>query len=145
MRVLGLDIGARRIGVSVSDPDGRVATPLKVLDARALAGDMRPLQRIVEDYEVDLLVAGLPLTLAGEEGPQAAGVRERAEELAHALRLPLELWDERLSTAEATRSMSASGVSAKDSKAAVDMVAAALILQGFLDSRRPVGSDGDAG
>ena len=145
MRVLGLDIGARRIGVSVSDPDGRVATPLKVLDARALASDMRPLQRIVEDYEVDLLVAGLPLTLAGEEGPQAADVRERAEELARALRLPLELWDERLSTAEATRSMSASGVSAKDSKAAVDMVAAALILQGFLDSRRSLGSDGDAG
>ncbi len=145
MRVLGLDIGSRRIGVAVSDPDGRVATPLKVLDARALAGDMRPLQRIVDDYEVDLLVAGLPLTLAGEEGPQATDVRERAEELARALRLPLELWDERLSTAEAMRSMSASGVSAKDSKTAVDMVAAALILQGFLDSRRSVGSDGDAG
>jgi putative Holliday junction resolvase len=145
MRVLGLDIGARRIGVAISDPDGCVATPLKVLDARVLARDITPLRRLVEDYDVDLIVAGLPLTLAGDEGPQAAEVRKRAEELACLLRLPLELWDERLSTAEATRSMSASGVSAKDSKAAVDMVAAALILQGFLDSRRSIGSDGDAG
>ena len=145
MRVLGLDIGARRIGVAVSDPGGRVATPLKVLDARVLARDITPLRRVVEDYEVDLIVAGLPLTLAGEEGPQATEVRRRAEELACLLRLPLELWDERLSTSEAARTMSASGVSARDSKAAVDTVAAALILQGFLDSRRGSGSDGDAG
>jgi putative holliday junction resolvase len=145
VRVLGLDIGARRIGVAVSDPDGRVATPLKVLDARTLPGDMTPLRRIVEDYEVGLLVAGLPLTLAGEEGPQASEVRDRAEELARALRLPLELWDERLTTTEAARTMAASGVSARESKAAVDMVAAALILQGFLDSRRTIGSMGDAG
>ncbi len=145
MRVLGLDIGARRIGVAISDPLGRVATPLKVLDARSLASDLTPLRRLAVDYEVELLVAGLPLTLAGEEGPQAADVRAKADELACALRLPLELWDERLSTAEAMRSMSASGVSARDSKAAVDMVAAALILQGYLDSRRVRGSDGDAG
>jgi putative holliday junction resolvase len=145
MRVLGLDIGARRIGVAVSDPDGRVATPLKVLDARALAGDIGPLQRLVADYEVDLIVAGLPLTLAGDEGPQAQEVRDRAEQLARALRLPLELWDERLTTTEAARTMAASGVSARESKAAVDMVAAALILQGFLDSRRASGSGGDAG
>ena len=101
MRVLGLDIGARRIGVAISDPLGRVATPLKVLDARALAGDLTPLRRLAEDYEAELLVAGLPLTLAGEEGPQAEEVRVKAEELARALRLPLELWDERLSTTEA--------------------------------------------
>ena len=145
MRVLGLDIGARRIGVAVSDPLGTVATPLKVLDARKLAGDLTPLRRMVEDYEVDLLVAGLPLTMSGDEGPQAQEVREKAEELARALRLPLEMWDERLSTTEAERSMSASGVSARDSKAAVDMVAAALILQGYLDSRRQRGLDGDAG
>jgi putative Holliday junction resolvase len=145
MRALGLDIGARRIGVAVSDPGGTVATPLKVLDARMVARDITPLRRLVEDYEVDLIVAGLPLTLAGDEGPQAVEVRRRAEELACLLRLPLELWDERLSTTEAARSMSASGVSARDSKGAVDMVAAALILQGFLDSRRVAGSDGDAG
>lgn len=145
MRVLGLDIGERRIGVAVSDPDGRVATPLKVLDARDLARDIKLLLRLVQDYEVESLVAGLPLTLSGEEGPQATVVRARAEELARALRLPLEFWDERLSTTEAARAMSASGVSARDSKAAVDMVAASLILQGFLDSRRASGPDGDVG
>jgi putative Holliday junction resolvase len=145
MRVLGLDIGARRIGVAISDPTGRVATPLKVLDARSIARDITPLLRLAQDYEVELVVAGLPLTLGGDEGPQAQEVRDRAEELARALRLPLEMWDERFSTSEAARSMSASGVSARDSKAAVDMVAAALILQGYLDSRRQTGSDGDAG
>lgn len=145
MRVLGLDIGARRIGVAISDPLGRVATPLKVLDARKLAGDLTPLLRLAQEFEPGLLVAGLPLTLSGDIGPQAEEVRKKAEELAHALRLPLEVWDERLSTTEAMRSMSASGVSARDARAAVDMVAAALILQGYLDSRRQRGLDGDVG
>ncbi|MBN2248102.1 MAG: Holliday junction resolvase RuvX [Coriobacteriia bacterium] len=135
MRALGLDIGSVRIGVAVSDPSGRVASPIAVLDARALAGDLRPLKRLVEDYETECLVVGLPLTLAGDEGSQAAAVRAEAERLARAVDLPVEYADERLSSEEARRSMAASGMSEKEQRGAVDKIAAAIILQGWLDAR----------
>lgn len=136
MRVLGLDIGSVRVGVAVSDPSGRIASPLTVLDARALAGDATPLVRLAEDYESECLVVGLPLTLAGDEGPQAAEVRTAAVRLATAAGLPVEFADERLSSEEARRMMSASGMSEKEQRGSVDKVAAAIILQGWLDARR---------
>lgn len=136
MRVLGLDIGSVRVGVAVSDPSGRIASPLTVLDARALAGDASPLVRLTEDYESERLVVGLPLTLAGEEGAQAAEVRAVAVRLAAAAGLPLEFADERLSSEEARKLMSASGMSEREQRGAVDKVAAAVILQGWLDARR---------
>lgn len=136
MRALGLDIGSVRIGVAVSDPSGRVASPITVLDARALAGDLRPFLRLVEDYETECLVVGLPLTLSGDEGPQAASVRAAADRLAAAADIPIVYTDERLSSEEARRSMASSGMSEKEQRGAVDKVAAAIILQGWLDSRR---------
>ncbi len=136
MRVLGLDIGSVRVGVAVSDPSGRIASPLTVLDARALAGDATPLVRLAEDYESECLVVGLPLTLSGDEGPQAAEVRTAAVRLAAAAGLPVEFADERLSSEEARRMMSASGMSEKEQRGSVDKVAAAIILQGWLDARR---------
>lgn len=136
MRVLGLDIGSVRVGVAVSDPSGRIASPLTVLDARALAGDATPLVRLAEDYESECLVVGLPLTLSGDEGPQAAEVRTAAARLATAAGLPVEFADERLSSEEARRMMSASGMSEKEQRGSVDKVAAAIILQGWLDARR---------
>ena len=138
MRTLGLDIGSVRIGVAVSDPAGRVASPIAVLDAKALASDIRPLLRLVEDYETECLVVGLPYTLSGDEGPQADAVRSEAERLAAAVGLPVEYVDERLSSEEARRSMAASGMSEKEMRGAVDKVAAALILQGWLDAQRAV-------
>jgi putative Holliday junction resolvase len=134
VRLLGLDIGEARVGVAVSDPSGAVATPVTVLDGRALAGDIRPLRTLVEDYEVERLVVGLPLTLAGEEGPQAAAVRERAEMLARTLRLPLAYHDERLTTEQARRSLAESGLDERKMRKVVDMVAAALILQAYIDA-----------
>jgi len=135
MRALGLDIGSVRIGVAVSDPSGCIASPVTVLDAKALAGDLRPFLRLVEDYESECLVVGLPLTLAGEEGPQAALVRAEADRLAAAAGLPVVYADERLSSEEARRSMAASGMSEKEQRGAVDKVAAAIILQGWLDAQ----------
>ena len=134
--MLGLDIGSVRVGVAVSDPSGRIASPLTVLDARALAGDATPLVRLAEDYESECLVVGLPLTLSGDEGPQAAEVRTAAVRLATAAGLPVEFADERLSSEEARRMMSASGMSEKEQRGSVDKVAAAIILQGWLDARR---------
>lgn len=136
MRALGLDIGSVRIGVAVSDPSGCVASPIAVLDARALSGDLRPFLRLVEDYETECLVVGLPLTLAGDEGPQAALVRAEADRLASAVGLPVVYADERLSSEEARRSMAASGMSEKEQRGAVDKIAAAIILQSWLDARR---------
>jgi putative Holliday junction resolvase len=134
MRVLGLDIGEKRVGVAVSDPSGRVATPLRVSDARGLATDPGALRRIVEDYEIRGLVVGLPLGLSGEEGPQAAIVRAAADRLGAVLGLPVAFIDERLSTTQARRSMRDAGRSVPEMRGAVDMVAAAILLQTHLDA-----------
>lgn len=143
MRLLGLDIGQARIGVAVSDPSGTVATPLTTLDARALAGDPRALTRLVADYQPEALVVGLPLTLAGEEGPQAVEVRRVAGRLAERCGLPVIWVDERLTTAQARRSLDEAGIGERDAKKAVDMVAASLILQNYLDAGRPRADAGE--
>jgi putative Holliday junction resolvase len=134
VRALGLDIGSVRIGVAVSDPAGVVASPVTVLDARELAGDIRPLSRLAQDYEAEVLVVGLPLTLGGEEGPQAATVREQASVLAARLGLPLAFADERNSSAEAKRVMRAAGLSEREQRGTLDKVAAAIVLQTWLDA-----------
>jgi putative Holliday junction resolvase len=135
MRRLALDIGERRIGAAVSDPSGRVATPLVVLDARQLAGDASPLRRLVEDYEPGEIVVGMPLTLAGTEGPQAAVVRATVERFVEPLGVTVVYHDERLSSAEAERAMAAAGADSRARRGSVDMVAAAVMLQSYLDSR----------
>lgn len=137
MRVLALDIGEKRIGLAVSDPSGSVATPLKVLATQSVLGDSRLLVNIAADYEVELVVVGLPLSLDGTEGKQAAEVRRIAAHLAKSLPIPFEFFDERLSSAAAKRAMTEAGVSDKAKRGSVDMVAASLFLQSYLDSRRP--------
>lgn len=141
MRHLAFDIGERRIGVAVSDPSGRVATPVIVLDTRALAADRAPLRRLIEDYEPELLVVGLPLTMAGAEGPQAQSVRATVGRLLEPLGIPVAYHDERLSSTEAERAMAAAGSDSKARRGSVDMVAAAILLQSFLDAKRPEDED----
>jgi putative Holliday junction resolvase len=136
VRALGLDIGERRIGVAVSDPTGTVSTPLTVLDARALARDASPLRRLVEDYEPQLLVVGLPLTLAGEEGPQARTVKSTVQRLIAPLGIPVAYHDERFSSTAANRAMADAGADERARRGSVDMVAASLLLQSYLDANR---------
>jgi putative Holliday junction resolvase len=136
MRRLGLDIGERRIGVAVSDPSGTVATPLTVLDARSLARYASALRRLLDDYEVAEVVVGLPLTMSGESGPQADSVRATARRLLEPLGVPVVYHDERLSSAEARRAMSDAGADTRAQRGSVDMVAAALVLQAYLDTQR---------
>lgn len=136
MRALGLDIGEARIGVAVSDPSGRIASPIAVVDARNPSRAVRELAELVEDYEIERLVVGLPLTLAGEEGPQAVEVRGTADRLATELGVPVSYQDERNSSAEARRSMREAGMSDKEQRGSLDKVAAAIVLQGWLDARR---------
>lgn len=133
MRMLGLDIGERRVGVAVSDPEGRVATPLKVLPA-PLSADLSQLKRILEDYEVEIAVVGLPLSMNGSEGPQARVVRDEVARLSKALDLDWRFHDERLSSVAAKRMMTDAGADSRKQRGSVDMVAASIMLQSYLDS-----------
>lgn len=138
MRILALDIGKVRIGMAVSDPRGSVASPVCVLEASEVLGDEPIWRRVLEDWEPELLLAGLPLTLSGEEGPQAKRIRAQAQGIAQACGLPLEFTDERLSSTEAKRILREQGASEKDMRGKVDMVAASLFLQAYLDENRGI-------
>jgi putative holliday junction resolvase len=136
---MGLDIGEKRIGVALSDATGTVATPLMVIPAVGARGDAKELVRLVEDYEVDRIVVGLPLSLDGTEGPQAARVRSVVGRLPELLGIPLDFFDERYSSAEAKRTLMLGGLSSRQQRGALDSVAAAVFLQSYLDSRRETG------
>lgn len=135
MRVLALDIGEVRIGIAVSDASGSVASPVKVLPAQEVLQNARSFRRILEDYEPKLLLCGRPLTLSGEEGPQAERVMEQARRVAASCGLPLEFADERLSSREAKRILREQGYDERSMRGRVDMVAASLFLQAWLDAR----------
>ena len=128
-RVLALDYGRARAGCAVSDPTGTVATPLAVVDRPATRRGLDEIRRIAEERGVERVVVGLPLTLAGEEGSQAAETRAFAERLARVLAVPVSLHDERLTTRQAARS-GGSAVAAEDSRAA------AHLLESFLAAAR---------
>ncbi len=136
MRVLALDIGEVRVGVAVSDPDARVASPVCVLPAVEVLAHAVTFRRVLEDWEPDLLVCGLPRTMAGEDGPQAERIRAQAQKIAKSCGLPLEFADERLSSAEAKRILREQGLSERSMRGKVDMVAASLFLQSWLDARQ---------
>ncbi len=134
MRFLALDIGEVRIGIAVSDKDGRIASPIAVLSAAEVMQQAPSFRRILEDWEPEHLVVGLPKTLSGEMGPQAQTIQAQAVALAEDLHLPLTFVDERLSSKEAKRTLAEGGLSQKDMRGKVDKVAAALFLQSFLDA-----------
>jgi len=134
MRALALDIGEVRIGIAASDASGTVASPVKVLPAQEVMSGARSFRRILEDYEPEVLVCGRPMTLAGEEGPQAQRVMEVARRISESCGLPLEFVDERLSSAEAKRILRSQGLDERHMRGKVDMVAASLFLQTWLDA-----------
>jgi putative Holliday junction resolvase len=142
VRVIALDIGEKRIGVAVSDASGTVATPLDVVDAAEALANGGKLKRIVEDYEPELVIVGLPLSMDGTEGPQARRVRDVAGRLARFLPTQVEFFDERLSSVEASRRMSEAGQDARRQRGRVDMVAASIFLQEYLDARTASNSEG---
>ena len=141
MRALALDIGEVRIGIAASDASGRVASPVKVLPAAEVLSGSRTFRRILEDYEPDVLVCGRPKTMAGEDGPQAERVMAQGRQIAETCGLPLEFADERLSSAEAKRILREEGYSERGMRGKVDMIAASLFLQSWLDARQDKGND----
>lgn len=141
MRALALDIGEVRVGVAVSDPAGRVASPVCVLPAAEVLSHARTFVRVLEDWEPDVLVCGRPMTLAGEEGPQAERIMAQARAIAERCDLPLEFADERLSSAEAKWILREQGLNERSMRGKVDMVAASLFLQSWLDANEAHDND----
>lgn len=131
---MGLDVGARRIGVALSDELGLLAGPLTTVNARGDA--IAELGRIAAERNVELVVIGLPRGLSGDEGPQARTVRAFADRLRPCISVPIVFWDERFTTAEAERILIERRVSREDRRARIDAAAAAIMLQDFLETRR---------
>ena len=140
---LGIDVGEVRIGVAISDPHGMLAMPLVTVPREAhpkddaLPSDLSTLVRLVREHTPVEVVIGLPVTLAGTEGPAARQVRAYADRLTRLIEpVPVRLADERMSTLVATRRLSERGVKGRRRREVIDQAAAAEILQGWLDSRR---------
>lgn len=134
MRILALDIGEKRTGIAVSDVDGKVAMPVKVLSTAEVMGASASFKRVIEDYQPELLLFGLPVTLAGQEGPQAKRVREQAESISAQTGLPSVYFDERLSSTQAKRILRENGHSERSMRGKTDMIAASLLLQAYLEA-----------
>ena len=135
MRIMALDIGDRTIGVACSDEGLILASPVETIQRRGPKADSLRVKALVAERGVSRVIAGLPLTLRGEEGPQSAKVMEFVLGLRQRLQVPVEMWDERLSTREAERTLIAADLSRARRKEVIDQMAAVLILQTYLDAR----------
>jgi putative Holliday junction resolvase len=139
---LGVDVGSVRVGVAVCDPDGILATPLATVprdltQSSEIPSDMAEIARLVRDHEAVAVVVGLPINLAGKEGPAAVSIRQYVEALKTVVDpVPVLFTDERMSTVIATRRLSDRGVRGRRQRAVVDQVAAVEILQSWLDAQR---------
>lgn len=137
MRALGIDLGSRRIGVALSNSEGTLATPYEVVHRSGdRARDHRAIAAMAEETDAEVVVVGLPLSLSGAVGTAAASAQAEADELATATGRPVDLWDERLTTVSADRHLLALDMKAPARRRVVDKVAAAVMLQGWLDHQR---------
>ena len=137
VRALGLDLGTKRIGVAVSDSEGLLATPIEVIfrqkDARQ---DYLAVVELVKEWEINIVVVGMPYSLDGQEGPMAQKTLEEVKSLSDILPVPVVTYDERLTTVTAERSLREQGVSSKEGRKVIDQLAAAVLLQAWLDKQQ---------
>jgi putative Holliday junction resolvase len=134
-RVIGLDPGDRRIGVALSDTLGIIAQPHVVLDRQAVDA-IAAIKKLCMEYEVETVVVGLPRSLSGKEGPSAAKARELGAAVGAATGLDIEFVDERFTTVQAEAALLEGGMRRRQRRETIDKVAAAVMLQGYLDARR---------
>lgn len=134
MRILGLDIGDRTIGVAVSDPLGLTAQGITTIRRKSTEKDLEEIKKICEEYSVESIVAGLPKNMNGTLGPQSEKVISFCNLIKEDISLPINMWDERLTTVAAHRAMLEADLSRAKRKKIVDKMAAIYILQGYLDS-----------
>jgi putative Holliday junction resolvase len=134
-RVMALDVGKVRVGVALTDPLGYTAQPLLTLWRKSRGEDFRSLLRLIRKHEVTQIVVGNPLHLSGDVSPWAAKVQEFAEELRLRSGLPVQLWDERLSSVAAHELLDEAGHGRQDRRYVIDQVAAVLILRGWMEAK----------
>lgn len=138
VRVLGIDLGSKRIGIAASDRSGTIASPLMVLQRGASQRiDHAEIAKIVQEEEAEAVVIGLPLNMDGSEGSAARSARMEAERMATVVNVPIYIHDERRSTVVGDRVLMERGLNAQDRRKVIDKVAAAVILQSWLDAGRP--------
>ncbi|HZK24678.1 MAG TPA: Holliday junction resolvase RuvX [Oscillospiraceae bacterium] len=141
MRILGLDVGDRTIGVAVSDALGWTAQGIEVIRRGTWEADVQRLREICVEYDVTLIVVGYPKNMNGTIGPRAELSAQFAEQISQALSLPVKLWDERLTTMEAERMLIAADVSRAKRRKVIDKMAAVLILQNYLAAQTVTKTD----
>ncbi len=142
---MGIDLGDRTIGISISDELGWTAQPLETIRRTSLKKDLERIGRLVDEYEVGEIIVGLPINMDGTKGPRAASVLRFVERLRQAVDITVRTWDERLSTAAVTKTLIEGDVSRSRRRKVVDKLAASYILQGYLDSRRYAHSGDEEG
>ena len=135
MRILALDHGTKRIGVAVSDELQMIATPLEFIPAEPFAGFLARLKQLAHEKEVELILIGMPRNMDGSYGPAALKVQEFVAVLRDAITIPIQTWDERLTSTQANRLLLQGNVRREERKQKVDKMAAAILLQSWLDSR----------
>lgn len=136
MRFLGLDLGKKTIGVAVSDETGLTGQPLTTIKRASLTKDLEAIIRLIEEYSVGHIVAGMPVNMNGTIGPRGTAVEKFIGILRERTGLPVSSWDERLSTVAVERVLINGDVSRARRREVIDKMAAAYILQGYLDSRK---------
>ena len=134
-RILALDVGSRRIGAAVTDPLGITAQGLETIQRRNKRADIQELERLVREYNVAEIVVGYPLRMSGSTGTQSEKMEVFAADLQKRFAIPVHLWDERLTSAEANRLLRETEMSIRRRAEVVDRMAAVLILQNFLENR----------
>ncbi len=132
-RILGLDLGSKRIGIAISDPLNWTAQPLPMHHFSTVQALASHILNLIDHFEIRSIVAGLPLNMNGSEGPAARNVRLIADELSRIVSIEVNFWDERLSTRSAERTLIEANMRRKERKNHVDSLAAVIILQGYLD------------
>lgn len=135
MRVLAIDHGTVRMGIAVSDPGGMIATPLEYIPATPFTEFLDRLKELIREKEVELILVGMPRNMDGSYGPAAAKVKEFVAVLKEAITIPIQTWDERLTSAQANRFLVQADVRREKRKEKVDRAAAAILLQSYLDAR----------
>lgn len=133
-RLMGLDVGEKTIGLALSDTRLMIASPMETVRRKKWSEDSKKLLKLIEEQQVFGLIIGLPLNMDGSEGPRCQSIRQLAENILKQIEIPICFWDERLSTAAVTRTLLDADMSRKRRSEVVDKMAAAYILQGFLDS-----------
>jgi putative Holliday junction resolvase len=137
LRAIGVDLGSKRIGIALSDLTGTIASALTTVHrSSSRRHDHAQIARLVQEHEADVVVVGLPLSLDGTDGPAARAARTEAKQLASVVGVPVEMYDERFTTVTAERGMLEAGLDARQRRKVVDKVAAAVMLQAWLDHRR---------